>query len=478
MLERAFVKRSTSFIAPLLVCSLAGCGGNVDRGLSSGGAQGGASSAGGAGGAAGTGAASSSGGSGATSGSGGSGATSGSGGSGATGGTASVCPPSSPGVCSLSLVASGALPPVAQTGFVEGPAIATTSTGFVVAHAERNASGAMTWLRAARLGDCGQEKPGIQLDLDAMSLACADQAPAYPSGIGLAFDGDLGLAAMTLPNCGKGAGFLLAPVGADGQLRAGVVLQRNVLFGELALAAPTGALAPGAGSARFELVYGNTATNETHQVERVIVDAVASPTFVAVPVGYPLGAGQGRFGRVATTSSMAAYAGFASSPQLRLVLGPLSPASVALYPSSLTASTHAPWVAMATWNARAVVFYPWTDTQSRWQSAQPGSPDFGDEGTLSMGSSGGALAGIGGRLLIIGGDPTGLTVVGLSDVNGTLMQGSDLPPLPGFDLQGAYDGTRIAAAAGHERLAVAWTTSQGVAAGTPAGGWALFQCAP
>lgn len=404
---------------------------------------------------------------------GGSGATGGAGGSGGSGGRAPACPPSSPGVCSLAVVAIGALPPVTDASRIEGPAIVTTEAGFVIAYYEEGSGGVM---RTLRLDDCGKASPGLELDLAQSGLLCAGDTTAI-SGIGLAYSGSNGLLAKALDGCGSGAGVLFATLDASGHAAGASAAPTNPSFMTLALGAPSGALAASAAQDRFEFVYAADEMGEP-QVERVLVQGGGGVGFASTEVVEPLPSAARR-AKAATSSQVRAFIGHTPMEELLFTMGPQSGAELAVHEPS-TVATLASWSDLTAWGKRAAVVFPSSNGSLGWMVAELDSASFSTVGQGSLaGPSAVSAAGVAsaGDVLFFAGASSGTVEVrALRHANGSITTEGSLRQT--VAVSGTYDATRIALAVGHERVALAWSRSGAVAAGTPAGGFALLQCSP
>lgn len=398
--------------------------------------------------------------------------------------------------CTLSVLSSGALPaPLGSNPLLSGAAIAATSEGFVLAYREMTATGGS--IHVHTLSVDGELGAGDDIDVD--GCAATDQ----DDGIGLTFKDDHGWIAAALPKCTTpGGGTLIAEVDALGRL-AGGSAARNPLFAQVTLA-PHGALTPASSGSDHHLAYRFVAPNGdvSTQLARVTGTDFQGSLEALLP------------GREADRVSVAI------SPSLRAVLGrvPTGGHVLSLSPALLgdggapidQVLPEAAWGSLATTGTAvfavvgAAIAAPATDA---------GTPDAGDagEGGAEAGTDdGGAPAGAGitlarGGAAGVSGTPLG--VAGQATLSGEVMVlGSDViviagrsgaidayrfanatsslvPPTAlsfannvGATSISAFDGARLAAAAGNGRVAVVWLDDHSGSGALRAGGWALLQC--
>lgn len=99
--------------------------------------------------------------------------------------------------CDLTVVAGGALPePATATARLTGPAIVATPDGYVIAYREQDAAGTTLSANVMGLSDNGTLKPPSKFNLGGCT------GVEMKDGIGIAYSGNGGLAATSLPNCG------------------------------------------------------------------------------------------------------------------------------------------------------------------------------------------------------------------------------------------------------------------------------------
>ncbi len=388
--------------------------------------------------------------------------------------------------CPLTIAASGPLPaPADSSSILSGPGLVATPDGFVVAFREMSSGGDKGQVKLVGLSDCGA--PGVRAAVDLASNKLTCSGGASSDGVGIAFSDDTGLAAASLPNCGKGGGVLLMPFDSKGDLHTSPSGPRNVAFEKFTMVSPTGAAAAGAGPSDFELVYRIEESPTVGDVQRVVLSAPAGavngPSFKEVAVTNPLGAENIPFAHVVTSSQVRGFVGLVPSKTPAGVVMSVGPnASDTLEPKGEVALPDANWAAATAWNDKVAALVP-TPSGATWKAAQLAGTAVSEVATGTVGS--GALKGAGmttlrDHLLIVTSTSQGMSVHRISGASGTLSSSAAdsvalAPDLGGGILDG-FDGERVAIAAARSRVAVVWINKPQFSTGDVMGGWALLKC--
>ena len=327
----------------------------------------------------------------------------------------------------------------------------------------------------AFLKDDGALSPAQNFDLG----GCANQVPE--DGVGMAFAGTSGMMTTSLPDCGQGAGAVFIPFNSKGQVEQAVG-PRNKSFKQLWMA-QSGAIAPAAGNDDWELVYRVQHQADSPSVERLVLEGSAFKT--SVPIAKPFG------------DADVAYTMVATSPQVRAFLAPVQSGGEGTtvvkvgdrssdtldLSHELSLPRAAPWAALVAWNDKLAAAIPatvgMTVQPAVWKlgAISPTAPMQIGKGTVM----GGALVVLRDHLFVVQARSGGISVYRLDGANGSLAAG----PAVSMDFAGslgtmnlsAFDGTRIAAAAARDRVAVTWLTKATADSALPIGGWALLRCA-
>ncbi len=393
--------------------------------------------------------------------------------------------------CPLTVAASGPLPaPADSSSIISGPGLVSTPDGFVVALREMSSGGDKGQVKLLGLSDCGAPVVRGVVDLASNELTCTGGASS--DGVGIAFSGDAGLAAASLPNCGDGGGVLLMPFDSRGDLHASPLATHTTSFEGLEMVRPAGAAAAGAAAADFELVYRvkhspTPEQNSTTDVQRVVVsapaDAAEAPKFKqGAGVVHPLGAESIPFAHVVTSSQVRAFVGLVPSKMPSGVVMSVGPnASDTLEPKGEIALPDAGWAAATAWDDKAAALVP-TASGATWKAAQLAGSTVSEIATGTVGS--GALKGAGmtrlrDHMLIVTSTSQGMSVHRVSGASG-ILSSSAADSVPLTDLGGGildgFDGERVAIAAGRSRVAVVWINKSQLSKGDVIGGWALLKC--
>ncbi|MEZ4220274.1 MAG: hypothetical protein R3B13_05035 [Polyangiaceae bacterium] len=387
--------------------------------------------------------------------------------------------------CPLTVAASGPLPaPSDSAGVISGPGLVVTPDGFVVAYREMSTAGDAGAVRLIRLSDCGGPGVAFNLDLAKNSLTCS--GGTLSDGLGLAYSGDIGVAAASLPNCGGGAGVLLMDFDSLGAPVTVPSAPRNSAFEKFTLASPTGALAPGSGPSKFDLVFRVQQGPTSSDVERVMVVASGGGTPAidqGVPVSNPLGPEDVPFGKVATSSQLRAFVGLVPSKSptgMVLSLGPN--AADTLEPKGEVTLPDANWAVVTAWNDKAAALVP-TASGATWKAAQLAGSTVSEVATGTVGSGslkGAAMTTLRDHLLVATSTSQGISVHRIAGADGTLSTSAADSVALASDLGGGvldgFDGERLAIAAGRTRVAVVWVNKSQYSTGDVVGGWALLKC--
>lgn len=414
------------------------------------------------------------------------------------GGAGGGLPEAGPGACSLSLVASGALPALDEPGgTVAGPAIVATKDGFAIAYREGSidASGAKAVL--VTLQDDGTLGTASKQPIPTCAGFVADD------GVGLALSSSSGgIAAASRPACnGGGAGLSILPFDASFALGAAVstpdlatnvrlaashALARGPKGYEVAVVAQgkaqigsvdeSGALAtaplfPSGSSSYAELaIEGDTLAAIADRISGGAAETEMPIGPVPAPGGGG-GTGGGGAGGGGGVGGAGAGAGGAGASGL---------------------SVHralSPWAALTAWSVDGVVRVgaisldpsgttTWGVVDRSGVSHGTGSLGQADAGTVTAGD----LAVLGDHAIIAVARPRGFHVWQLRGATATSLAqdgfGVDESNTIGDQNLGNYDGARISVAAARQRIAVVWVTRKQLGTQDATGGFALYACEP
>ncbi len=379
--------------------------------------------------------------------------------------------------CDLNVVAAGALPqPSTPTARLTGPAIAATPDGYVVAYREQDAVGTTLNAVIAGLSDNGTLKPPSKFNLG----GCA--GVEMKDGVGIAYAGDEGLVATSLPNCGTGAGAVFIPFDSKGVV-GDAQGPKNATFQELTLASGN-ALAPGAASQDYEFIY--RVLLSAPEIQRVVLTTNDTPPSIppfksSVPIAQPFGSEDVPFAMVASSPKVRAFmAAVPSKSGVALQVG--SGTSDALDVKGEVILPDAAWGALTAWDDKVAAIVPGAAGVS-FKAVALGGTSVSEVATGTIGSGavkGGALATLRDSLFVLTSSVGGLTVHRIAGAQGTLsssaMADVALPEKLGTVELTGFDGNHVAMAADRSRVAVVWLTKGILAAGDPTGGWALLKC--
>lgn len=385
-----------------------------------------------------------------------------------------------PGGCSLVIDQAGALPPPPAVGTqMTGPAIVATDNGFMLGY--RDQAGEKLRAVISFLTDTGELTEPQNFDLD----GCSTQVPS--DGVGMAFANGTGMMTTSLPDCGQGAGAVFIPFKSDGQVEQAAG-PRNKTFKTLWLAQGS-PIAAAATKGEWELVYrvqhappdGGTAPSPW--VERVVLQGAAFK--LAVATAKPFGDADVPYAMVATSNQVRAFLApiqTEGGSMTVVKVGDRSSDTLSL-DAEFSLSQTAGWAALTAWNNRVAAAIP-AGAGMTVQPAEFNGGTVSPKATIQVGSGtaqGGALAVLRSHLFVAQGKVGGITVYRLDGADGNLANkpavSMEFPSSFGPANLTAFDGARIAMAAARDRVAVAWVTKGKLAAGEPAGGWALLRCA-
>ncbi len=365
--------------------------------------------------------------------------------------------------CTLDVVASGELPaPSDPNAKVTGPGIVSADTNFVVGWREMSSSG--DWqVVLAPLSDTGTLGNATRQ----MTTKCAGMEPT--KGFGMAWSSGEGLAGVADPDCGSGAGatFIQFDAAATVQNAKPSVGAGPELFIE-----NTHALAAGPSMGTWELVYGSLGKALSLKLIGVTGDTVTS-LFNDASVD---------FVQVATTSQVRATLANITGTGARLDIGPAGTASPNTLPigGGEAGAAMAAWGALTAWGDRAVAVIPSSGGGFDFQAADRtgaavGSGKLGGPVYLS-----GDVANLRNHLFVLGADTAAMAVYDVTGAAGTTLTPPSAPEqftqTVGSTSLIGFDGTRVAMAAGRQRVAIAWLKASTLVGATTAGGWALLEC--
>jgi hypothetical protein len=432
----------SALLGALLV--LTGCGGATESDGETGGASGnsgsgGTTPAGGAGGVAGVGGNGTGGASGAGGGAGG-----------GSGGGAAGSP-----TCSLEMVASGELPGAESPGSrFAGPGLAVTDSGFALAYAETTTE--MQSLRFVRIDGSGEAT--VTGNAGASSCPSFEQSP----GLGASFTGSQGLAIGALPLCndGTGAGALFSSFTQAANVGTWAA-PKSPNFSGLFLSAQPVAPTPLEGEHYFAYV---AESGGEKSVQLAIVQGVSFKPAIAIEFLFP--------------SAPADFVNIAASPALLAIAANVPSVGGLVFELRDHASTplgtgilpSAPWAALAAWDLRVAVVAPSPSGLALTVvEAKPGGPI--DLGVISGDvPQSAAVARLETGLVLALANPGEIQVLKTaSELNPSMVASTAL------DVDG-FSGSRVALAAGHGRVLVAWLEPT-KAPSQSSGGWALLDCA-
>jgi len=376
-----------------------------------------------------------------------------------------------PGGCSLVIDKAGALaPPIAPTARVSGPAAVATDDGFVVGYRDQDGD----QLRAviSFLKDNGEVAPAQVFDLG----GCSNKEPA--DGAGMAFSKGFGMMTASLPDCGKGAGAVFIPFTSTGQVEQASG-PRNGAFKELWMSQVP--IAPAATDGEWELIY-RVQTDATPVIERVVLQGAVFKT--VVPIARPFGDTDIPYALVATSSQVRAFLAPVQTEggSVTLVKVGNRASDTLTLDAEFSLPQAASWAALTVWNNRIAAGIP-AGAGMTVQVADWGNNTVSPKAPFVVGSgsvAGGALAALRSHLFVAQGRNGGLTVHRLdgadTTLNGKPVVSMEFPVSVGPANLSTFDGVRVAMAAARERVLVTWVSKGKLAAGDPAGGWALLRC--
>ncbi len=389
-------------------------------------------------------------------------------GAGGTAGTGGVVEEDAPS-CNLNVVAAGPLPaPLAPTARLTGPAIVDTPDGYVIAYREQNALGTSLNGVVSSLSDNGTLKPPSKFNLG----GCA--GVEMKDGVGIAYAGDEGLVATSMPNCGTGAGAVFIPFDSKGVV-GNAKGPKNATFKELSLSNGN-ALARGAAAGDYEFTY--RVVLAAPEIQRVVLTGT---DFSSEPVAQPFGTEDIPFAMVATSSKVRAFmAPVPSKSGTVLQVG--SGASNAIDVKGEVVLPDAAWGALTAWDDKVAAIVPAAAGVSFKAVALSGtSVSEVATGTIGAGSvKGGALATLRDSLFILTSSVGGMAIHRVMGAESTpsssAMADVALPANMGAVELTSFDGNHVAMAAARSRVAIVWLTKGVLAAGDPVGGWVLLKC--
>jgi hypothetical protein len=367
--------------------------------------------------------------------------------------------------CALTLRAAGPLPPLAG-GLVQGPAIAETTAGFVIALHDQSSPSSTTHLQSVLLTPNGDLGGTNDLDLAPIEGTCSTAIDENGVGIAVAPQSGAGLVVVAAPSCSKAPSAVGVSFGSDGMPDTSTLGGFSGLPG-IALNRDH-ALSPrfGAGASQFELSC--LSESSAFYAPLVVSNGMVTPTMPAQDPGAlatALAASPALQARVVTRLGDGAlvaetYTGDgAGGPPSTLVatLAGIQSADVVVGSAGgLVAATTAAGVA---WQA----FPGALASSSVSLAAMPASVD------VAVGD------GAAGLYVVAVGAPAGVTLFGV-DASGQEQFALRLAEQPVVrDLVSGFDGVGLAIASGHGVVAVVWRTTLNLAPGPP-GGWALLGC--
>ena len=362
--------------------------------------------------------------------------------------------PDEPTVCTLEVQASGALPSVAAETRLTGPALAATSSGFVLAYRTQDAEG---------IADIVASLPstsGALTPIPPAKIACAYDEIQADGGIGIDFKGGNGLAVFSLPNCdGKGAGATFTTFDAAGTVGT-TNLQPNAGFASLTLAP-------------HHSIASRPADGERDFLFRSAAGAGQVSIAVLQGAGFKAGGNVDKlfdamdYAMVARDKSIVSYVGRASASTTVLVGAPTAAIGemgvVALDPVDVvTMSALDDQVFVAT-SVASVDGLSWS-----LYGADAKQADTGTAGNLTYGSS--AASWFQDSPLVAAGAVDRIDVHWIGAETSLIRVAGAAAPVAGFA------GKLLASASGEDQVAVAWLTDATVSTGA-LGGWAVLGCA-
>ncbi len=394
--------------------------------------------------------------------------------------------------CSLQLMGAGPLgdPLTMGTTIASGPAIAVTSTGFVISYREFDSlagAGRLTFLPIDNGG--GALPPHVETLPDRCSGSEEGDA------VGMAFHGDTGLAVVARAPCNKTGGFDLYLVDATGNVtKSGQELSPSLATSVLRLS-QSHAVAPVPGGAGYFVGFTKDA--------QALLDLSAGPRFsgAAVPFG---GAPPHNDAWVASSSNV-----FALMTSVDGTAPVADAGSDAAPPPDAGSGGGVLHLHVAAAGASAASLPPPIEFPGTWGSlaaegsrvvVASGSSDVGKPMTFRAFDLGGAAAKVtdgftpSGLGKIIYADvalhqdfmffaieqPSAISLVAYKKASTTpsfvreILLGSD-PRIPSLLL--VRDG-RVAVAASDTRVAVTWITGRSLTPNDAVGGYAVFACRP
>lgn len=362
--------------------------------------------------------------------------------------------PDEPTVCTLEVQASGALPSVTEETRLTGPALAATSTGFVLAYRTQDAEG---------IADIVTRLPstnGAVTPIPPAKITCAYDDVQADGGIGIDFTDGNGLAVFSLPNCdGNGAGVSVKTFDAAGTVRSNT-LQPNPGFASLTLA-PHHSIAPRPAAGEWDLVFRSGAGAGQASI------TVVRSSGIKTDVGINLLFDAMDYAMVARDKSIVSYVGRASTSTTVLVGEPTAAIGemgvIALDPADVvTMSALDDKVFVAT-SVASVDGLTW-----RLYGTDAQQADTGTAGSAIYGSS--AASWFQDSPLVAAGTADGIDVHWIGAETSLIKVAGAAAPVAGFT------GKLLASASGEDRVAVAWLQDATVSTGA-IGGWAVLGCA-
>ena len=365
--------------------------------------------------------------------------------------------------CTLKVVAAGELPmPVSPDARLTGPGVVATESNFVIGYREMDASAGSWRVSLMTLSDGGT----LGAPTQQMTTACAGMEPS--DGFGMSYSMGQGMAGVSDPDCGGGAGATFIEFDAAAAVTDA---KPSVGAGPDLTIAPIHSLGPGPSPGTWELVYKSLGKALSLKLIGTTGNDVVS-LFNDSDID---------FVQVAATNQVRATLTNIVGSGARMDIGPAGTTSPELVPFGAEGgAVTATWGAITAWADRAAAIVPAAAGGVELKVADRTGAEFGGGSIPGSAFRSGDIAQLRNHLFVVGGQMGGFTVF---DVQGATTAPM-VPPANSVQLTSnimgvsvvAVDGNHVAIAAARQRVALAWLRQQQLVGASSPGGWALLEC--